>query len=173
MQTCVGSVAGTAFTGGFGSYLIAMDQQSYENVGNIVGNNSWVRLSQVAGILKTAMPKTNWTMSTDTSLLLLHLAWQTSICRPDNLRWPLAPPCHECVVWRGPYRLMLRLLAGGVQSRAVAGHPLPALHLPNWHLHSAVLAEALRHPVQSALPLLHCLGRPHQLSAQHRQQGRC
>ncbi len=44
MQTCVGSVAGTAFSGGFGSYLIAMDQQSYENVGNVVGNNSWVRL---------------------------------------------------------------------------------------------------------------------------------
>ena len=44
MQTCVGSVAGMAFSGGFGSYLIAMDQQSFENVGNVVGNNSWVRL---------------------------------------------------------------------------------------------------------------------------------
>ena len=47
MQTCVGSVAGMAFSGGFGSYLIAMDQQSYENVGNIVGNNPWVRFSSV------------------------------------------------------------------------------------------------------------------------------
>ncbi len=45
MQTCVGSVAGLAFTGGFGSYLIGMDQQSYENVGNVAGNNSWVRLT--------------------------------------------------------------------------------------------------------------------------------
>lgn len=45
MQTCVGSVAGTAFTGGFGSYLIGMDQQSYENVGDIPGNYAWVRLS--------------------------------------------------------------------------------------------------------------------------------
>ena len=44
MQTCVGSVAGLSFTGGFGSYLIAMDQQSYENVGNVAGNNAWVRL---------------------------------------------------------------------------------------------------------------------------------
>ena len=46
MQTCVGSVAGLAFTGGFGSYLIAMDQQSYENVGNVPGNSAWVRLPQ-------------------------------------------------------------------------------------------------------------------------------
>lgn len=66
MQTCVGSVAGTAFTGGFGSYLIAMDQQSYENVGNVAGNNSWVRLSRNAGTLKTAMPSLVWTMSINT-----------------------------------------------------------------------------------------------------------
>ena len=46
MQTCVGSVAGLAFTGGFGSYLIAMDEQSYENVGNVPGNSAWVRVPQ-------------------------------------------------------------------------------------------------------------------------------
>ncbi|CAL8462318.1 g1851 [Coccomyxa elongata] len=38
MQTCVGATAGLAFTGGFGSYLIAMDQQSYLNLGSTKGN---------------------------------------------------------------------------------------------------------------------------------------
>ena len=45
MQTCVGSVAGLAFTGGFGSYLIAMDKQSYLNLGNTKGNSPNVRAS--------------------------------------------------------------------------------------------------------------------------------
>lgn len=39
MQTCVGATAGLAFTGGFGSYLIAMDHQSYLNLGSVKGNN--------------------------------------------------------------------------------------------------------------------------------------
>lgn len=43
MQTCVGATAGLAFTGGFGSYLIAMDQQSYLNLGSTVGNYASVR----------------------------------------------------------------------------------------------------------------------------------
>ena len=33
MQTFISACAGAAFSGGFGSYLIAMDRQSYENVG--------------------------------------------------------------------------------------------------------------------------------------------
>ena len=57
MQTCVGSVAGMAFSGGFGSYLIAMDQQSYENVGNIVGNNPWVRPSSVILTAQIFLPQ--------------------------------------------------------------------------------------------------------------------
>ena len=44
MQTCVGSVAGLAFTGGFGSYLIAMDRQTYLNLGTTKGNSPNVRL---------------------------------------------------------------------------------------------------------------------------------
>ncbi len=44
MQTCVGSVAGLAFTGGFGSYLIAMDRQTYLNLGSAKGNSPNVRL---------------------------------------------------------------------------------------------------------------------------------
>ena len=54
MQTCVGSVAGMAFTGGFGSYLIAMDQQSYQNLGSIRGNLPSVRGPR----LKTPHPPT-------------------------------------------------------------------------------------------------------------------
>ena len=42
MQTCVGSVAGLAFTGGFGSYLIGMDHQTYLNLGTTKGNNASV-----------------------------------------------------------------------------------------------------------------------------------
>lgn len=42
MQTCVGATAGLAFTGGFGSYLIAMDQQSYLNLGSTKGNYAYV-----------------------------------------------------------------------------------------------------------------------------------
>jgi hypothetical protein len=34
MQTFISACAGAAFSGGFGSYLIAMDRQSYENVGS-------------------------------------------------------------------------------------------------------------------------------------------
>ena len=59
MQTCVGSVAGLAFTGGFGSYLIAMDQQSYENVGSVPGNSAWVRLPSLhfpSGLLSCKDP---------------------------------------------------------------------------------------------------------------------
>ena len=33
MQTCISACAGAAFAGGFGSFLIAMDEQSYLNVG--------------------------------------------------------------------------------------------------------------------------------------------
>ena len=33
MQTCISACAGAAFSGGFGSFLIAMDEQSYLNVG--------------------------------------------------------------------------------------------------------------------------------------------
>jgi hypothetical protein len=43
MQTCVGSVAGLAFSGGFGSYLIGMDYQSYLNLGSSKGNSINVR----------------------------------------------------------------------------------------------------------------------------------
>jgi hypothetical protein len=38
MQTCVGATAGLAFSGGFGSYLIAMDHQSFLNLGSTKGN---------------------------------------------------------------------------------------------------------------------------------------
>jgi uncharacterized oligopeptide transporter (OPT) family protein len=40
VQTCVVACYGMAFNGGFGTYLLAMDQQSYENVGDIPGNRA-------------------------------------------------------------------------------------------------------------------------------------
>ena len=74
MQTCVGSVAGTAFTGGFGSYLIAMDQQSYENVGNIAGNNAWVRLTPVCWSAQNLHAWIGWTMSTNPRTVVAALS---------------------------------------------------------------------------------------------------
>lgn len=59
---------------------------------------------------------------------------------------------------------------GCIQPRAVACHSLPAVHLSDWDLHPPVAAQALCHSVQSALPLCNSIRRPHQLSAQHRQQ---
>lgn len=56
MQTCVGSVAGLAFTGGFGSYLIAMDHQSYLNLGNSKGNSPNVRPKHLTHPPSTGMP---------------------------------------------------------------------------------------------------------------------
>lgn len=38
IQTCTVACYGMAFNGGFATYVIAMDQQSYENVGGIDGN---------------------------------------------------------------------------------------------------------------------------------------
>ena len=38
MQTFIGACAGASFSGGFGSYLLAMDHQSYVNVGAVPGN---------------------------------------------------------------------------------------------------------------------------------------
>jgi len=38
MQTFIGACAGASFSGGFGSYLLAMDRQSFLNVGAVPGN---------------------------------------------------------------------------------------------------------------------------------------
>ena len=42
LQTLVGSISGTMFTGGFGSYLTAMDEQTYKNLGGQKGNRPQV-----------------------------------------------------------------------------------------------------------------------------------
>lgn len=51
MQTCVGAAAGVAFTGGFGSYLISMDHQSYLNLGPSKGNTLNVHMPSTLSTL--------------------------------------------------------------------------------------------------------------------------
>lgn len=43
VQTCVVACSSLAFAGGFGCYLLSMDQQTFENLGNIAGNRPEVR----------------------------------------------------------------------------------------------------------------------------------
>ena len=38
MQTCIVACSSLAFAGGFGCYLLSMDEQTFLNVGNIAGN---------------------------------------------------------------------------------------------------------------------------------------
>ncbi len=38
VQTCVVACYGLASSGGFGCYLLSMDMQTYNNLGNIGGN---------------------------------------------------------------------------------------------------------------------------------------
>ena len=42
MQTCVVSCYSLSFAGGFGCYLLSMDNQTYENLGPIAGNRPQV-----------------------------------------------------------------------------------------------------------------------------------
>lgn len=38
MQTCIVACSSLAFAGGFGCYLLSMDEQTFTNLGNIAGN---------------------------------------------------------------------------------------------------------------------------------------
>jgi hypothetical protein len=40
VQTCIVACSSVAFTGGFGCYLLSMDRQTYENLGDIAGNRA-------------------------------------------------------------------------------------------------------------------------------------
>ena len=42
MQTCIVACSSLAFAGGFGCYLLSMDEQTFLNVGDIAGNRAEV-----------------------------------------------------------------------------------------------------------------------------------
>lgn len=44
MQTCIVACSSLAFAGGFGCYLLSMDQQTFENLGDIAGNRQEVTI---------------------------------------------------------------------------------------------------------------------------------
>ncbi len=47
MQTCIVACSSLAFAGGFGCYLLSMDHQTFENLGDIAGNRAEVTPSTV------------------------------------------------------------------------------------------------------------------------------
>jgi hypothetical protein len=84
MQTCVGSVAGMAFSGGFGSYLIAMDQQTYQNLGSTRGNLPSVRARTHSSSINAIVLGPG----------ILALVWKL------HARGPLLPACQPASgVW--------------------------------------------------------------------------
>ena len=50
VQTCVVACYSLASAGGFGCYLLSMDQQTYENLGPIAGNRPQVPTDSMASI---------------------------------------------------------------------------------------------------------------------------